>query len=227
MFERAAVDGDLIELDHVLSRPSPPLSLRQAVYKYLLCKRNFLFKRRLLLFINQHQLAAEFAEYWASQAAMPTIPILATELPVSGDPEKLALLWNRDAYHLQSLCNLAMICVPDFTSAFESLLKRKIVADGPIANAAEIELSECKRIEYDEAIRDNQRMNYRSFHWSYSNRDTSVAISFTTTLRTDDCLTVQFCPRGPGLLHVDIGTKVHFRVKYSLYVSYLSKCLHV
>ena len=171
------------------------------------------------MFINQHQLAREFAAYWATQAVTPTIPILATRLPASGDPEKLALLWNRDAYQLQSLCSLAMLCVPDFISTFDSILKSKIVADGPIANVTEIEFKHCDRAEFDDAIRDNQRMNYRSVRWTNSYRDSSVAISFTTTLRPDDCLIVQVFRRDPGFLHVDIGANLHLRLKYSTYVS--------
>jgi hypothetical protein len=195
-----------------MSHPSPPRSLRRAVYTYLLCGRNFIVKRRLLLFIKQHQLAREFAEYWAIQAVTP---ILATRLPANGEPEKLSLLWNRDAYQLQSLCSLAMLIVPDFTSAFDSVFKSKIVADGPIADASEIELTSCDRTEFDDAIRDNQRMNHCSHKWSNSYEVSSVAISFTATLRTYDCLIVQFRER--GFLHIDIGA-MHLRLQCSLYV---------
>jgi hypothetical protein len=55
----------------------------------LLCDSNFVVKRRFLIYLNQHLLALEFAEYWASQAAMPTIPILATKYRRVATPKGL------------------------------------------------------------------------------------------------------------------------------------------
>ncbi len=152
MFEAAATNDCLLAIDYLLTLPTLPNELIDAVYLYITQGEQTFIKRRILDFVNQRGLVDELAKFMIDQYMVPVHSVWKTAFPDLRRRKKMGALLHKAGDSPPVPFSYAFNCVKDLTAAFRTRYCDAFPEDQLFIRAKQIVFKNCSDSEMTEAI---------------------------------------------------------------------------